>query len=46
MWEFHLLNQQTKKEKIIFGHSLSDAFRRYDELSPDEWQCIGEYYVD
>ena len=46
MWEFEIMNNETKETNFIFGYSLSDAFRRYPLLNPNEWTCIGREYVD
>ena len=46
MWEFEIIHSATKERKIIFGYSLSDAFKRSPSLISSEWECIGQEYVD
>ena len=46
MWEFGIMNMQTKEESIIFGYSLSDAFNRHPSLNPEEWTCWYQEYID
>lgn len=46
MWEFDIVNKTTQEYSIIFGYSLSDAFKRSPSLNPDEWECIGQEYID
>ena len=46
MWEFDIVNEKTQEYNIIFGYSLSDAFKRYPSFNPDEWECIGQEYID
>lgn len=46
MWEFDIINTETEEQRIIFGYSLSDAFKRNPSLTPSEWQCIGHEYID
>ena len=46
MWEFQIMNNKTHEVEIIFGYSLSDAFKRYPSLNPAEWTCINHDYID
>lgn len=46
MWEFDIVNKITQEHNIIFGYSLSDAFKRSSSLNPDEWECVGQEYID
>ena len=46
MWDFDIVNKNTQENKIIFGYSLSDAFKRSPSLNSDEWECVGHEYVD
>lgn len=46
MWEFDIIHKTTQEKNIIFGYSLSDAFRRSPSLNPSEWECIGREYID
>lgn len=46
MWEFEIIHNETKERKIIWGYSLSDAFRRSPSLKSDDWECIGHEYID
>ena len=46
MWEYGLTHKRTGKEYIIFGHSLSDAFKRSPELNPEDWECVRVDYAD
>lgn len=45
MWEFEIVNKNTDETKIIFGYTLSDAYRRY-KLNPEEWILVLRTYVD
>lgn len=46
MWEFEIVHNSTEEIKLIFGYSLSDAFRRHNIESPNEWECIRQEYID
>ena len=46
MWEFNIMHKITQETTIIFGYSLSDAFRRTPSLNPNEWECVGQEYID
>lgn len=46
MWEFDIIHKTTQESKIIFGYSLSDAFKRNESLNPNEWECVGMEYID
>jgi hypothetical protein len=46
MWEFDIIHKITQETTIIFGYSLSDAFRRTPSLNPNEWECLGREYID
>ena len=46
MWEVDIVNKTTGESKIIFGYSLSDAFRRSPSLNPDEWEYVSSEYID
>ncbi len=46
MWEFSLINRNTKKQIIILGYSLKDAFRRHPSLDPEDWECMMADYID
>ena len=46
MWEFILIHKQTNQEEIIFGYTLSDAFKREPLLDPNEWVCMSQEYID
>ena len=45
MWEFDIVNKNTKESRIMFGYNEADAFRRsgYD---PNEYSVVGRTYVD
>ena len=45
MYEYHIYNDKTSEEEIIFGYSLEDAFRR-SKLDPSEWTVWLSEYVD
>ena len=32
MWEFEIMNKSTEERTIIFGYSLSDAFKRNPQM--------------
>lgn len=46
MYEYTIYNAKIQKEDIIFGHTLEDAFRRYPQFNPDEWECVYREYID
>lgn len=46
MWEFDIIHCDTQEHKIIFGYSLSDAFKRSPSLNPKEWNCVHSEYID
>ena len=46
MWEFHLIHVRTNEEKVIFGYTLSDAYRRNSLLNPEDWACVMHVYID
>jgi hypothetical protein len=46
MWEYGLIHKQTGREEIIFGYTLSDAFRRNPHLNPNDWECDRADYID
>jgi hypothetical protein len=46
MWEYEITNLKTKQTSIIFGYSLSDAFKRNPLLIPSEWECTDQGYID
>lgn len=46
MYEFQMWNVITKKQTILFGYSLDDAFRRHPSLNPEDWECLGYEYID
>ena len=45
MYEYHIYNENTLEEKIIFGHHPGDAFRRA-KLESSEWTIWLTEYVD
>lgn len=45
MYEYHIYNDKTGEEKIIFGYRLGDAFRRAN-LESSEWTIWLTEYVD
>ena len=46
MWEFDIIHKTTQEKNVIFGYHLSDAFKRHPSLDPNDWECIGETYID
>ena len=46
MWEFEIMHTVTKEIKLIFGYSLSDAYKRHGITSPNEWEYISHEYID
>lgn len=46
MYEFEIKNINTNDTRIIFGYTLSDAFRRNPDLDDSEWECIDIEYID
>lgn len=46
MWEFEIMNKSTEERTIIFGYSLSDAFKRNTQMNSNDWICIMQDYVD
>lgn len=45
MYEFTLMNTNTKEERYAFGVSASDAYKRA-KLNPAEWQVVDYEYAD
>lgn len=45
MYEYHIYNENTKEEKIIFGYCPADAFRR-SKLDSAEWTVWLTEYID
>ncbi len=45
MYEYHIYNEKTGKEEIIFGYHPGDAFRRAN-LDHSEWTIWLTKYVD
>ena len=46
MLEFEIMNKNTEERTIIFGYSLSNAFKRNPQINPKDWICILTTYVD
>ena len=36
MWEFEIMNKSTEERTIIFGYSLSDAFKRNPQMNSND----------
>lgn len=45
MYEYHIYNENTGKEEIIFGYHPGDAFRRAN-LESSEWIIRLAEYID
>lgn len=45
MYEYGIYNSITKEERIVFGYSTADAFRR-SNLDVNEWKILYSEYVD
>ena len=46
MFEFEIFHPEIKKYRIVIGHSLLDACRRYNVIDPLEWIVVYQYYID
>lgn len=46
MKEYEIINKVTNEDKLIYGYTMADAFRRNGILNKDEWKLIFEAYVD
>ena len=45
MYEYDVANIYTGEQRIVFGYSVADAFRRAG-LAPIEWGVLRAEYVD
>ena len=45
MWEFDIVNKDTKESRIMFGYNEADAFRSYG-YDPNEYNVVGRTYID
>ena len=46
MYEFELMNVNTKERIIIWGRNGKDAFRRNPDLDVNEWKVMHQTYID
>ena len=45
MIEFGIMNTKTEEEKVMFGYSITDAYRRA-KLDMNEWHITYCEYID